>query len=52
MSSTIDYEGMLNFILVVILIMLIYHFRHEIYGMITGKIQFVNQFPNLLGKDN
>lgn len=48
MSSTIDYEGMFNFILTVILIMLIYHFRYEIYGLITGKIRFVNRFPNLL----
>lgn len=51
MSSTIDYEGMLDFILAVILIMLIYHFRYEIYGLITGKVRFVNKFPNLLKKD-
>lgn len=51
MSSTIDYEGMLDFILAVILIMLIYHFRYEIHGLITGRVRFVNKFPNLLKKD-
>ena len=52
MSSTIDYEGMLDFILAVILIMLIYHFRYEIYGLITGRVRFVNKFPNLLKRMN
>ena len=52
MSSTIDYEGMLDFILAVILIMLIYHFRYEIHGLITGRVRFVNKFPNLLKRMN
>lgn len=35
-------------VLVFVLVLLIYHFRYEIYGLLTGKIRFIN----LLGSGN